>query len=123
MVQGDQAGLMDLESLHCPGNEPPQQSQWGLAPLPPTDTHQQDKRPQPQGLVTTGSQDSWLRTPVRFWPNWLYPTHHSPVKVCLHLPSIPLSALLHEEETEPSVSSTFLRVDQGLAWWVLSNVG
>ena len=39
MVQGDQAGLMDLESLHCPGNEPPSKVSGALPPsLPLTHT-------------------------------------------------------------------------------------
>lgn len=34
MAQGDQACLVGLESLHCPGKKPtPQQSQQGLVPL------------------------------------------------------------------------------------------
>lgn len=72
--------------------------------------------------MPTGSQDSWLLTPFLFWPNRIYSTHHSPKRTCFHLQSIPLSSLLREEETGPTQSSIFFRVDQGLAWWVLRNM-
>ena len=94
----------------------------GPVPLPPLDT--------PAGEGTLGHRgrwlldsDSWLQIPVRFWSNWLHPTYHLPKKICLHLQSIPLSALLHEEGTEPVQSSTFPGADRGLAWQVLGDAG
>lgn len=44
VVQGDQADLMGLESLHCPGNEPPSKVSRTLSLSLPW-THQQEKGP------------------------------------------------------------------------------
>lgn len=44
VVQGDQADLMGLESLHCPGNEPPNKVSRTLSLSLPW-THQQEKGP------------------------------------------------------------------------------
>lgn len=49
--------------------------------------------------------------------NWICLTHHSPRRLCLYSQSTPLSSLFHE----PIQSSTFFKVDQGLAWCWLSN--